>query len=116
MDIRIRTRDPRTAAAANHARQRVFFSLMHRQNDVDRVDVKLDVADPASPRNRYCLVHVRLAGGRGATVVSVDRDLYGAIDCAAERAGRLITGQIAAHHRALAGSGDRSAARTQGAA
>lgn len=114
MNIRIRNLVSGTAAAAEHARRRIFYSLMYRQNDVERVDVQLDSADAAGPRNRYCLVHIRLAGGGGATVVSVDRDLYGAIDCAAERAGRLITGQIIAHHRALLGAGAGAATRDPG--
>lgn len=107
MEIRIRARDlPCAAALADHARRRLFYALMHRMGHVERVDVRLDdVPDPSGRRGRYCVIQVRLAGLPAATVVNIAASLSEAIDRAADRAARLVNGQILAASRAIGYAG-----------
>lgn len=91
MEIRVHV--PRTYAAdalADHARRRLLYVLMHRQDRVRRVEVRLgDTRSRRGLRDRYCLVQVRLTDAPPVTVVDGGTDLYDVIDRAVDRAGRL---------------------------
>lgn len=91
MEIRVHV--PRAHAAdalADHARRRLLYVLMRRQDRVRRVEVRLgDTRSRRGLQDRYCLIQVQLTDAPAVTVVDGGADLYDVIDRAADRAGRL---------------------------
>lgn len=64
--------------------------MQHRSDRVDRIDVDLaDALRRARRRDSHCIVGVELSGLPASTVVEAGADVRGAIDRAADRAGRL---------------------------
>jgi len=79
-----------TAALRDHVIKRLRFALERVAPRLRRVAVQ--VADMNGPRggvDKRCYVRVVLPG-RTITINELDRDLYVAIDRAAERAGRAV--------------------------
>jgi hypothetical protein len=91
MDIRVHVPHAYAAdALADHARRRLLYVLMQRQNRVRRVDVRLgDTRSRRGLQDRYCLIQVLLTDAPAVAVVDGGADLYDVIDRAADRAGRL---------------------------
>jgi putative sigma-54 modulation protein len=98
MDIRVQTSGaPCSPAMAAHVRRRLHDRLLHRNDSVESVDVRLgDPRGRLGMHDMYCLMQVHLFGAPAATVVDMGEDMYAVIDRAAERAGRLAGAQLAA--------------------
>lgn len=89
---------PLTPALLDHVARRLRFAL-GRFAGVRHVAVRVaDVNGPRGGIDKRCHLRVDVAG-RAITIEETDRDLYVAIDRAADRAGRA-TGRVLARRRA----------------
>ena len=92
---------PVGAMLAGHAHGRLVEALDGRSDHVERLEIRLGDAQGADGRqDPYCLIHLRLAGQRAATVVDFGADLYDAIERAAHRAGHLTDAHVLQSDRA----------------
>lgn len=84
-----------TDALRAHVTKRLRFALGRVVTRIARVAVRVsDVNGPRGGADKRCHVHVVMPG-RSVTIDEVDRDLYVAIDRAAERAGRAAERTLA---------------------
>lgn len=82
-------------ALVDHVRRRLLYVLMRRQNQVQRIDVRLgDTRSRRGLAKRYCLIKLQLVGALTVTVIGAGGDLYDVIDRAADRAGHLAVEQL----------------------
>ena len=84
-----------TPALLDRVTRRLRFALGRFDRRVGRVSVRLgDVNGPRGGVDKSCTVHLH-AAGRSITIEERDRDMYAAIDRAAERAGRAVERALA---------------------
>ena len=84
-----------TVALRDHVTKRLRFALGRVATRLERVAVRIaDVNGPRGGVDKRCRVRVVLPG-RSITIDELDRDLYVAIDRAAERAGRAAERALA---------------------
>jgi ribosomal subunit interface protein len=84
-----------TPAIHEHVKRRMRFALGRFDGGVRRVTVRVaDVNGPRGGVDKRCHVHLAVAG-RAVTIEELDRDLYVAIDRAAERVGRAADRALA---------------------
>jgi ribosomal subunit interface protein len=75
-----------TAAIERHVNRRVRAAIGHASRSVTGTTVRLrDTNGPRGGVDKACRVAVRVRGGRAVVAEAVDRDLYAAIDAAAEK-------------------------------
>lgn len=80
-----------THALADHVRRRLGFALGPYGERMQRVSVRLgDENGPRGGVDKFCRIHVHLAGAPAALAEDVGADLYAAIDRAADRIGRVV--------------------------
>jgi len=82
---------PLTAAVLDHIETRLRVALARIRDRIRRVDVRLgDKNSPRGGKDKFCRIQVFLEDAPPVLVEDRGRDLYAAIDRAAERAGRTI--------------------------
>lgn len=98
MDIRVQASGaPCSPALAAQVRRSLHGGLLHRNDRVDRVEVRLGGGrGPAGDHDMYCLMQVHLSGAPAATVVDMGPDMRATIERAAERVGRLAAAKLQA--------------------
>jgi hypothetical protein len=98
MDIRVQASGaPCTPALAAHVRRSLRGGLLHRNDRVDRVEVRLGAGrGQDGDHDTYCLMQVHLSGESAATVVDMGADMEATIERAAARVGRLAVAKLEA--------------------
>ncbi len=84
-----------TPSLLDHVARRLRFALGRFGGSIRQITVRVaDVNGPRGGIDKRCHVHVDVAG-RTVTIEELDRDLYAAVDRAAERAGRAAERTLA---------------------
>ncbi len=84
-----------TAALQAHVTRRIRFALGRFDHGIRGIIVRIaDVNGPRGGVDKRCHLHLDVAG-RTIAIEELDRDLYVAIDRAAERAGRAAERALA---------------------
>ena len=82
---------PITAALADYARRRLRFGLTRHSDRIQRIVVRLgDENGPRGGVDKFCCIQVYLVDAPVAVIKDIGPELYGAIDRAADRVGRVV--------------------------
>lgn len=86
---------PLTAAVLDHTERRLRFALTRIRDRIRRVDVRLgDKIGARGGKDKYCRIKVFLQNAPPVLIEDMGGDLYGAIDRAADRAGRNVAKRL----------------------
>jgi len=96
MQIDIQARDfSLTDALRSHAERRLRFALTRCDDHIQRIVMRLsDINGPRGGADKRCHLQLILIGLPDVVVEDIEADLYVAIDCAADRAGRTLVRKI----------------------
>jgi len=97
MQIDIQARNfPLTDALRGHVVRRLSFALSTRDDQIQRVLVRLfDINGPRGGADKCCHIQVLLTHHPDVVIKDTEADLYAAIDRAADRAGRTVGRRLA---------------------
>jgi putative sigma-54 modulation protein len=85
-----------TNALRNHIERRLGFALSSRDDHIQRVLVWLsDINGPRGGADKCCHIQVVFTHCPDVVIKDTEMDIYTAIDCAADRAGRTVARQLA---------------------
>ena len=85
-----------TGGLREYVLKRLAYSLSHGDGHIVRVIVRLsDINGPRGGEDKRCLIEARLKHAPEVVIEDTERDLYLAIDRAAERAGRTLARRLA---------------------
>lgn len=100
-------------ALRQHATRRVTFALARFDDRVTGVSLRFtDDNGPRGGVDKRCVLRVRLAGMPDVVLTERTEDLYGAIDRAADRAGRTVARRLRRQHDMVCGAGVPTADRS----
>ncbi len=92
-----------TAAIREHVSRRLAFALSRFSGRLKEVEVRLrDVNGPKGGLDKVCRIKATCHGLPTLVVEAIGADLYGAIDGAADRAGRALGRALRRHESQLA--------------
>lgn len=96
MHIDIQSRDfPLTQAIRTHIERRLGFVLSTRQEQINRVFVRLyDVNGPKGGRDKCCLIQISLPRSSDVIVQDTESSMYDAINRATDRISRTISRRL----------------------
>ena len=97
MQIDIQARNfPLTDALRGHIERRMGFALSTRDDNIQRVLVRLsDINGPRGGADKCCHIQVVIPHLPDVVIEDTEADLYAAIDRAADRAGRTVGRRLA---------------------
>ncbi|MEW5890321.1 MAG: HPF/RaiA family ribosome-associated protein [Pseudomonadota bacterium] len=88
-----------TDALRQHAERRLTCALSRFHGRLGRVSMWLtDYNGPRGGVDKRCLLLVRIAGAPEVLITELSKDLYIAIDRAADRAGRTVARRMGRHN------------------
>jgi putative sigma-54 modulation protein len=85
-----------TAGLREHAERRLHLTLDWARHDFNKVILRFtDINGPRGGNDKRCLLRIPMAHMREVVIEDTAADLYIAIDCAIDRAGRTLERRLA---------------------